>query len=468
MGENKIYFSDLKKVTAILLVTVLLLCCFSAALAEKYPEGTLYKGMTGHTAEVKDLQQWLKDLGYLNDKVDGKFGKNTQSALKAFQEDYGFSADGVAWPEVLHDLENEWSAVFSYESDPEYPAYCTLMATEDGLEYWLDCQQHDQVSVQASKATSAEASEDEMLQIFITAWRNELDRLFQIWYEYCAPEDQTVVLNQRAVYQQVRDAKQASMDSLYGADSREGKYAVEELLEEQCRELCSVVYQLVAELPFEYPEGTLHRGITGYTEEVESLQYQLFYAGYLGDDLFAVDGVFDQKTEAAVRQFQKEHGIEATGIVCPATQMALDEEWENRMEPQGGEEEPYPYCYWEYYANGTRALVMCSKHMQVYTEASDAVNQDFQNDEEIIEGLQAANTFWMEELQSIYQQWAALRPEYAQQITEHQEAFMDYYRAQLALWNAHFGTPSMAALEKAMNMLSEHCTELCIILSGEI
>ena len=175
-----------------------------------------------------------------------------------------------------------------------------------------------------------------------------------------------------------------------------------------------------------------------------------------------------QKTEAAVRQFQKEHGIEATGIVCPATQMALDEEWENRMEPQGGEEEPYPYCYWEYYANGTRALVMCSKHMQVYTEASDAVNQDFQNDEEIIEGLQAANTFWMEELQSIYQQWAALRPEYAQQITEHQEAFMDYYRAQLALWNAHFGTPSMAALEKAMNMLSEHCTELCIILSGEI
>ena len=44
---------------------------------------------------------------------------------------------------------------------------------------------------------------------------------------------------------------------------------------------------------------------------------------------------------------------------------------------------------------------MCSKHMQVYTEASDAVNQDFQNDEEIIEGLQAANTFWMEELQSM-------------------------------------------------------------------
>ena len=461
----------MKKALSLLLLLALITGCFSAALAEKYPEGTLYKGMTGHTAEVKDLQQWLKDLGYLNDKVDGKFGKNTQSALKAFQEDYGFSADGVAWPEVLHDLENEWSAVFSYESDPEYPAYCTLMATEDGLEYWLDCQQHDQVSVQASKATSAEASEDEMLQIFITAWRNELDRLFQIWYEYCAPEDQTVVLNQRAVYQQVRDAKQASMDSLYGADSREGKYAVEELLEEQCRELCSVVYQLVAELPFEYPEGTLHKGIYGYNEEIEFLQYQLFYAGYLGNDISVVDGVFGSKTEAAVRQFQKEHDIDVTGIVCPNTQMALDEEWENSMEPQGGEEEyedPFPYCYIEHYANGTSSVVLCSRHMQVYTVAAEAVNQTGQNDEQIIEGLQAGITFWMDELKSLYQKWADLRPEYARQITEHQEAFMDYYRAQLAVWNAHFGSPSMAALEKAMEMLADHCSDLCITLGGAI
>ena len=232
-----------------------------------------------------------------------------------------------------------------------------------------------------------------------------------------------------------------------------------------CLVLC-LIYSCA--LAVEYPEGTLHRGIEGHKDEVEALQYQLFYAGYLGDDISEVDGVFGKKTEAAVRQFQKEHGIEVTGIVCPNTQNALDDEWENMMEPQGGEDDPYPYCYMEYYANGTNSVVLCSRHMQVYAEASEAVNQDFQNDEEIIEGLQTGLTFWMEELQSIYQQWAALRPEYAQQITEHQEAFMDYYRAQLAVWNAHFGTPSMAALEKAMNMLAEHCSYLCIILSGAI
>ena len=211
-------------------------------------------------------------------------------------------------------------------------------------------------------------------------------------------------------------------------------------------------------LALEYPEGTLHRGIYGYTEEIEFLQYQLFYAGYLGDDISEVDGKFGKKTEAAVRQFQKDHGIDITGIVCPNTQNALDDAWENIMEPQGGEdeyEEPVPYCYVEHYANGTQSVVLCSRHIQIHAEAADAVSQAGSTDAEIIEGLQAGITFWMEEMKSIYQKWADLRPEYAQQITAHQEAFMDYYRAQLGIWNAHFGSPSMAALEKAAEMLAE-------------
>ena len=219
----------------------------------------------------------------------------------------------------------------------------------------------------------------------------------------------------------------------------------------------------------EYPEGTLYRGIYGHTEEIEFLQYQLFYAGYLGDDISEVDGIFGKKTEAAVRQFQKEHGIEVTGIVCPNTQTLLDQIWENSMEPQGGEDDfddPFPYCYVEYYANGTQSVILCSRHMQIHAEVSDAVNQAGSTDDQIIEGLQAGITFWMEEINSLYQRWAALRPEYAEQITAHQEAFMDFYRAQLGIWNAHFGTPSMAALEKAMEMLAEHCSDLCIMLSG--
>lgn len=324
----------MKKVLSLLMTIVLVLGCFSPTLAEKYPEGTLYKGMKGHTAEIKQLQQWLIDLEYLDDQADGKFGQNTQAAVKAFQKDRGQTADGIAWPETL-----------------------------------------------------------ELVEI----------------------------------------------------------YTNEPLVE--------------------YPEGTLHKGIYGHAEEIEFLQYQLFYAGYLGDDISVADGVFGSKTEAAVRQFQKEHSIDVTGIVCPDTQMALDVAWESDMELQGGEDEyaePFPYCYIEYYANGTQAVILCSRHMQVYSEAANAVNQTVQNDDQIIEGLQAGITFWMDELKSLYQKWTDLRPEYAQQITDHQEAFMDYYRAQLGIWNAHFGSPSMAALEKAQEMLAKHCSDLCIMLSGAI
>lgn len=223
-------------------------------------------------------------------------------------------------------------------------------------------------------------------------------------------------------------------------------------------------------LAVEYPEGTLHRGIYGYTEEIEFLQYQLFYAGYLGDDISEVDGVFGKKTEAAVRQFQKEHNIDVTGIVCPNTQTALDAIWEASMEPQGGEdfaEEAYPYCYTEHYANGTEAVVLCSKHMDVFAQAA-AVNDVAGTEAEQIEGLQSGVTIWMEELSRSYELWKQLRPEYAELIDAHQEAFMDYYRAQLAIWNAHYGSPSHVVLNHAQDALEEQCSVLCIILSGVI
>ena len=80
----------MKKVLCVLLTTILLMGCFSAALAEEYPEGTLYKGMKGHTAEIKELQQWLKDLGYLDDKVDGKFGDRL---IKEYSKKLTFEVD---------------------------------------------------------------------------------------------------------------------------------------------------------------------------------------------------------------------------------------------------------------------------------------------------------------------------------------------------------------------------------------
>ena len=58
------------------------------------PMRTLKKNFTGE--DVKQLQQALIDLGYLNDAADGTFGTNTQEAVIRFQAVNGLSADGLA------------------------------------------------------------------------------------------------------------------------------------------------------------------------------------------------------------------------------------------------------------------------------------------------------------------------------------------------------------------------------------
>ena len=60
----------------------------------KAPTPTLTQNFTGE--DVKQLQQALIDLGYLNDAADGTFGTNTEEAVIRFQAVNGLSADGLA------------------------------------------------------------------------------------------------------------------------------------------------------------------------------------------------------------------------------------------------------------------------------------------------------------------------------------------------------------------------------------
>ena len=70
--------------------------------------GTTYKqlayGSSGN--EVKDLQNRLKQAGY-NIAVDGKFGPETQNAVKKFQKDMGLVVDGIFG-------KNSWAAITEY------------------------------------------------------------------------------------------------------------------------------------------------------------------------------------------------------------------------------------------------------------------------------------------------------------------------------------------------------------------
>lgn len=54
--------------------------------------------------DVFYLQTKLDQLGYSPGTIDGKFGANTEAAVKKFQMAVGISADGVAGPQVYYNL----------------------------------------------------------------------------------------------------------------------------------------------------------------------------------------------------------------------------------------------------------------------------------------------------------------------------------------------------------------------------
>ena len=64
---------------------------------------TLFKGCTGEA--VRNLQQALIDLGYLEGTADGTFGDQTEAAVLAFQRANGLKADGLAGTKTCSKLE---------------------------------------------------------------------------------------------------------------------------------------------------------------------------------------------------------------------------------------------------------------------------------------------------------------------------------------------------------------------------
>ena len=67
------------------------------------PFTSLKLGSTGQ--DVRNVQQKLKQLGFLKGNVDGDFGKATEEAVKAFQKQYGLEVDGKVGANTLAKLQ---------------------------------------------------------------------------------------------------------------------------------------------------------------------------------------------------------------------------------------------------------------------------------------------------------------------------------------------------------------------------
>lgn len=82
-------------------ITILLLALITILIGiSKYSVQALSKyGSRGN--EVKQIQTKLKNWGYYKGNVDGIYGSQTQSAVKAFQKKNGLTVDGIAGKKTL-------------------------------------------------------------------------------------------------------------------------------------------------------------------------------------------------------------------------------------------------------------------------------------------------------------------------------------------------------------------------------
>ncbi|MBR0514372.1 MAG: peptidoglycan-binding protein [Clostridia bacterium] len=81
------------------------------------------KGCTGNA--VRDLQEELIRRGYDCgfSGADGIFGKNTEAALKRFQQDHGLAADGICGPLTYAALEEKTETQLYTVHIPMLPLY---------------------------------------------------------------------------------------------------------------------------------------------------------------------------------------------------------------------------------------------------------------------------------------------------------------------------------------------------------
>ena len=60
-------------------------------------------------ATIKSVQTMLKELGYYTGEITGKVGNKTEAAIKKFQKEYDLTADGVAGPSTIARLKSVYA-----------------------------------------------------------------------------------------------------------------------------------------------------------------------------------------------------------------------------------------------------------------------------------------------------------------------------------------------------------------------
>ena len=258
-----------------------------------YPGTPLRRGDRGNS--VEQMQFWLQQLaefdpGLRDLAVDGIFGSGTEAAVKAFQREFGLTADGVVGPATWQKLYEIYADVTNQLLAPNqrpgvYPGAPLRLGS-----------------------TGRAVREAQFYLVLMSAYYSSIPRI-NIDGEF-GPATETAV----KAFQKLFGLTQ---DGVIGPATWEKLYQQSQTL--RTRDGLVHAYRLRP-----WPGFALARGAMG--SDVAWMQFLLEYIGYFYDQVQSpggIDGVFGSKTRDSLESFQREFSLPVTGTADETTWNAL-------------------------------------------------------------------------------------------------------------------------------------------------
>ena len=280
--------------------------------------------------DVKNLQEKLIELGYLDDTADGIFGEKTQVAIEQLQSDLGMTVTGVATAELQRMLfAGEISAYNPYlplKRGDRGTRVSRMQAELKALGYYAGAA--DGVYGKGTEKAVAAFQKQEGLNQTGQADEETLKALFS---ESASQNLSYIELRSGDSGKRVAELISRLVELYYLPSTAEGNEytsqvarGVRHFQRQNGFDANSVASVVMQEALFDDDAPDYDGYVTlvpgDRNQRVRELQARLIRLGY---QTGYTDGVYGSKTKKAVSAFQKRAGIKATGTADEATQRAL-------------------------------------------------------------------------------------------------------------------------------------------------
>ena len=280
--------------------------------------------------DVKNLQEKLIELGYLDDTADGIFGEKTQVAIEQLQSDLGMTVTGVATAELQRMLfAGEISAYNPYlplKRGDRGTRVSRMQAELKALGYYAGAA--DGVYGKGTEKAVAAFQKQEGLNQTGQADEETLRALFS---ESASQNLSYIELRSGDSGKRVAELVSRLVELYYLPSTAEGNEytsqvarGVRHFQRQNGFDANSVASVAMQEALFDDDAPDYDGYVTlvpgDRNQRVRELQARLIRLGY---QTGYTDGVYGSKTKKAVSAFQKRAGIKATGTADEATQRAL-------------------------------------------------------------------------------------------------------------------------------------------------